>query len=293
MSAPFAGVEGVQALLANAGYVADDGLASAVFLAYSLPQPLLVEGEPGVGKTELARALAAGLETTFIRLQCYEGIESREALYEWNYLQQLLEIRARESARPGESAGGTNLFTWNFLQPRPLLRALLESDERAAVLLIDEIDRADEAFEAFLLEFLSDFAITIPELGSVRARVPPVVVITSNRTRELHDALKRRCLYHWVEYPTLERELEIVRLRAPDVGRALAEAVALAVRRLRALDLQKPPGVAESIAWARAVRALGYHELTAHAAHQSLGVAIKNRDDWERAVESVDAWLAG
>ncbi|TAM77958.1 MoxR family ATPase [bacterium] len=293
MSAPFVGVEGVQALLAGAGYVADDGLASAVFLAYSLPQPLLVEGEPGVGKTELARALAAGLETTFIRLQCYEGIESREALYEWNYLQQLLEIRARESAHSGESAGGTNLFTWNFLQPRPLLRALLESDERAAVLLIDEIDRADEAFEAFLLEFLSDFAITIPELGSVRARVPPVVVITSNRTRELHDALKRRCLYHWVEYPTLERELEIVRLRAPDVGRALAEAVALAVRRLRALDLQKPPGVAESIAWARAVRALGYRELTPHVARQSLGVAIKNRDDWERAVESVDAWLAG
>jgi len=292
VSIPFDRVEDVQSRLAEAGYVADDGLASAVFLACALPQPLLLEGEPGVGKTELARALAAGLETSFIRLQCYEGIESREALYEWNYLQQLLEIRSRETPRSDDAALETNLFTWRFLQPRPLLRALLESDERPVVLLIDEIDRADEAFEAFLLEFLSDFAITIPEIGSVRARVPPVVVITSNRTRELHDALKRRCLFHWVEYPTLEQELIIVRLRAPEVPADLAGAVATAVRKLRALDLQKPPGVAESIAWARAVRMLGHRELTLEAVERTLGTAIKNRDDWERAVDARDAWLA-
>jgi len=290
---PFERVEDVQAVLARAGYVADYGLASAVFLACGLPQPLLVEGEPGVGKTELGRALAEGLGSTFIRLQCYEGIDSREALYEWNYLQQLLEIRRHESEPSDEDPGASNLFSWRFLQPRPLLRALLESVEQPAILLIDEIDRADEAFEAFLLEFLSDFAITIPEIGNVRANVPPIVIITSNRTRELHDALKRRCLYHWVEYPSLEQELAVVRMRAPEISQHLATAVSLAVRRLRRLDLQKPPGVAESIAWARAVRALGYDELTLEAAQQSLGVAIKNRDDWERAAEARGAWLAG
>ncbi|MDE2573071.1 MAG: MoxR family ATPase [bacterium] len=293
MSAAFQTVEEVQALLASSGYVAHYGLASAIFLACRLPQPLLLEGEPGVGKTELARALAGGLETTFIRLQCYEGIDSREALYEWNYLEQLLEIRKHESARAPDEGRETDLFTWRFLQPRPLLRALLESNESPAVLLIDEIDRADEAFEAFLLEFLSDFAITIPEIGGVRARVAPIVVITSNRTRELHDGLKRRCLFHWVEYPSLEQELAIVQLRAPEVLPELAAAVALAVRRLRGLDLQKPPGVAESIAWSRAVRALGRDELTREVARQTLGVVIKNRDDWERVTESRDAWLAG
>lgn len=286
----FASVETLQQALAEQNYLADYGLATALFLAARLPQPLLLEGEAGVGKTELARALAAAMGAPFIRLQCYEGIESREALYEWNYLEQLLELRKSEQSAPGSQAE-LNLFARRFLQSRPLLRTLEESRTEPAVLLIDEIDRADEAFEAFLLEFLSDFAITVPELGRIAARVPPLVIITSNRTRELHDALKRRCLYHWVEYPALEQELAILSTRAPEVSPALAAAVAAAVRWLRGLDLQKQPGIAESIAWARAVRALGHGELTRAVAEQTLGVVVKNRDDLERV--RAGEWLAG
>ena len=285
----FPSVEALQQSLAAHAYLADTGLTTALFLAAHLPQPLLLEGEAGIGKSELARTLAVVLDAPFLRLQCYEGVDSREALYEWNYLHQLLELRRSEAG--GEKA--PDLFSRRFLLPRPLLRALQESVSRPAVLLIDEIDRADESFEAFLLEFLADFAITIPELGTVRAQVPPLVIITSNRTRELHDALKRRCLYHWVDYPSLEQELAIVRTRVPEVSGELARAVATAVRWLRSLDLQKPPGIAESISWARAVQALGHADLTPAAAKQTLGVVVKNREDVERVLATAWDGLAG
>ena len=246
-SAP-AGVEAVRAALDGQGYIADEGLATAVFLAMRLPQPLLVEGEPGVGKSELARALAQALGCPFIRLQCYEGLDSREALYEWNYLAQLFELRRRELGEGGQGAAPDGLFERRFLLPRPLLAALEAGRNGPSVLLVDELDRADEAFEAFLLEFLADFAITIPELGTIRAEAPPLVVITSNRTRDLHDALRRRCVYHWLDYPDEATEIEIVRSRAPEADAALARRVVAAVRRLRSLELVKPPGVAESIA---------------------------------------------
>lgn len=281
MSLEITRVEQLQEQLARVRYLADDGLATALFLAARLPQPLLLEGESGVGKSELARALSEALGLPFVRLQCYEGLDSREALYDWNYLRQLLELRRAEGS--GQGAGAElNLFSRQFLSPGPLLRALQLSEERPAVLLIDELDRADEAFEAFLLEFLADFAITIPELGTIRPGVPPIVLITSNRTRELHDALKRRCLYHWVAYPSLEQELAIVRLRAPEVPPELARAVVEAVRWLRSLDLQKQPGIAEALAWARAIRALGHEALTPAVAEQTLGVVVKNRNDVER-----------
>ncbi len=278
--------------LARCQYLADDGLATALFLAARLPQPLLLEGESGVGKTELARALAEALSVPMVRLQCYEGLDSREALYDWNYVRQLLELRQAES-RGREGGSELNVFSHQFLSPGPLLRALQLSEERPAVLLIDELDRADEAFEAFLLEFLSDFAITIPELGTVRPGVPPIVLITSNRTRELHDALKRRCLYHWVEYPSLEQELAIVRLRAPEVSPVLARAVVEAVRWLRSLDLQKQPGIAEALAWARAIQTLGHDRLSPAVAEQTLGVVVKNRDDLERVRSTSFSGLAG
>ena len=283
MTPLFSSVEDLQKRLAAADYLADDGLATALFLAAHLPQPLLLEGEPGVGKSELARTLAKAYGLSFIRLQCYEGLEAREALYEWNYLHQLLEIRAREGSAKG---GVSDLFSADFLIPRPLLKALQESTTQPAVLLIDEIDRADESFEAFLLEFLADYAITIPELGTVRAAVPPLVIITSNRTRELHDALKRRCLYHWVNYPTVEQEMQIVSARVPTASPALAEAVVQAVRWLRGLDLQKPPGVAETLAWIRATQALGKSHLAPETIEQTLGVVVKNYDDLQRVRSS-------
>jgi MoxR-like ATPase len=275
--------------LRQVGYLAERGLATAVYLAARLPQPLLLEGEPGVGKSELPRALAAAYDLAFLRLQCYEGLESREALYEWNYLGQLLELRRRE-ARAEEAA---DLFSRRFLLARPLLSALEESKERPAVLLIDELDRADEAFEAFLLEFLADYAVTVPELGTIRAVTPPVVVITSNRTRELHDALKRRCLYHWLDYPDLATEVEIVRTRAPQVDPALVERLVRAVRALRSLELAKPPGVAESIAWARATEHLGGDAGQEEAARRTLGAVVKNRDDMARARDALEGIWRG
>ncbi len=243
-------------------------------VALSLRRPLLLEGEPGVGKTEIAKVLAAVLGRELIRLQCYEGIDTHQALYEWDYTRQLLHIRAST-----ETTAVQELFGPEFLLERPLLKALRAG--AGAVLLIDEIDRADDEFEAFLLEMLSDFQITIPEIGTITAATPPLVVLTSNRTRELHDALKRRCMYHWIDYPTAEREVEIVTLRRPDVDAALARKVVAAVHRLRELDLAKPPGVAETIDWAGTLAFLGETDLT----DESLGAVLKDRDDLELARE--------
>ena len=254
-------------------YLTDRGLATAIYLAMSLKQPLLLEGEAGVGKTEVGKALAAALGVELIRLQCYEGIDASQALYEWDYARQLLHIRA---AVPGD--GKTeDLFGLGFLSERPLLRALRCGGE--CVLLIDEVDRADDEFEAFLLEILSDFQITIPEVGTVRAESPPVVIMTSNRTRELHDALKRRCLYHWIDYPTSEREIAIVRARAPQASESLAEATTQVVARLRQADLVKSPGVAETIGWAKALTQLNIDDVAAPEVLHTLGAVLKDHDD--------------
>jgi MoxR-like ATPase len=267
----FARPDDVIATLAGEGYLADRGLATAVHLAAVLEQPLLLEGEAGVGKTEVARALASATGARLVRLQCHEGIDLHHAVYDWDYARQLLSIRAGESRE---------LYSREFLLRRPLLDAL-EGDGASTVLLIDEIDRADDEFEAFLLEFLSDFAITIPELGTVRAEHAPVVVLTSNRTRELHDALKRRCLYHWIDYPTREREAEIVRSRLPGVSEAITARVCDAVARLRGEELYKLPGVGETVTWARALLALDGDGTL----EDTLGVALKVREDIDRVLE--------
>jgi MoxR-like ATPase len=270
------------ALLDAQGYLADEGLATACYLALALPRPLLCEGEAGVGKTALAHALAAVIGAPLLRLQCYEGIDAAQALYDWDFPRQLMHLRAAEAAgRAGDQqALEDELYGRRFLVARPLLAAL---ETTPCVLLVDEVDRADDEFEAFLLEVLSEFTVTIPELGVVRAQVPPVVVVTSNRTREVHDALKRRCLYHWIDHPAFEREVAIVRRRLPDVPDRLAREVALAVQRLRAEDLLKPPGVAETLDWAAALLALGADHLDARAATLSLGSVLKHREDIERA----------
>jgi MoxR-like ATPase len=260
-------------------YLADEGLATALFFALRLPQPLLLEGEAGVGKTEAAKALAAVLDTPLIRLQCYEGIDAAEALYEWNYPRQLLRIRLAEAA--GERLDESGLFSADYLIARPLLQAIEHPGPMPAVLLIDELDRADDDFEAFLLELLAEAAITIPELGTVRAVHPPVVVLTSNRTRDLHDALKRRCLYHWIDYPEPSREVEIVRRRVPDAARELSVEVVDALRRLRGSEVQKPPGIAEAIDWVAALRLLGVERLDAASAERTLGSVLKYREDQE------------
>jgi MoxR-like ATPase len=270
----------VQAL-EQAGYYADRRLATAVFLALKLQRPLLLEGEPGVGKTELAKALATALQRVLLRLQCYDGLEQREALYEWNYAAQLLHLRAAEGSGSAQEAE-REVYQERFLIHRPLLQAL-QAPEPGAVLLVDELDRADEPFEAFLLEYLGEYQVSIPELGTVRATVAPVTILTSNRTRDLHDALKRRCLYHWVDYPDRERELAIIRARAPQAGQRLAEQVATFVGRLRsqpfANAFQRAPGIAESVEWAKALVALDTLELDPELVSDTAGILFTQRED--------------
>jgi len=267
-------------LLDTTGYLADTGLATAAFLALRMQRPLFCEGEAGVGKTSLAQALATLLDAPLIRLQCYEGIDAAQVLYDWDFPRQLLHLRTAEAVGMHDAERlETELYDRRFLVARPLLRAI---EDGPAVLLIDEIDRADDEFEALLLEVLSEFAITIPEIGTVRAETPPAVVVTSNRTREVHDALKRRCLYHWLEYPSYEREVAIIRRRLPDATERLASGVAAAAQRLRELDLLKPPGVAESLDWTRALLELGAREFDRDLAAATLGAVLKYREDAQR-----------
>jgi MoxR-like ATPase len=276
-----ASVEELEAGLAEHAYLADRGLATAIYLALALDRPLLLEGEAGVGKTEVAKVLAAMLGRQLVRLQCYEGIDASQALYEWDYSRQLIAVRA---AQLGERSA--DVFGAEFLVERPLLAAVRAG--AGAVLLIDELDRADDEFEAFLLEVLSEFAVTIPEIGRVASERPPAVVITSNRTRELHDALKRRCLYHWIDHPTVEREVEIVRVRAPEVPQVLARQVAEAVARLRELDVAKRPGVAETIDWSQALAFLGATRLDPEQAAATLGALLKDHEDLELVRSQLD-----
>jgi MoxR-like ATPase len=273
-------VDDVSVALAAHDYLADLGLATAIFLALRLERPLLLEGEAGVGKTEVAKVLARWTGGELVRLQCYEGIDASQAVYEWDYSRQLLHLRAAEAG--GGPIDEDELYSERFLVRRPLLRAIGYEGPQPPVLLVDEVDRADDEFEAFLLEILSDYTVTVPELGVVRAEVPPIVVLTSNRTRDVHDALKRRCLYHWIDHPDFARELEIVRLRAPEVSETLAREVAGAVATLRDLELYKRPGVAETIDWAQALARLGRTHLDDDAVAATLGTVLKYREDQER-----------
>jgi len=277
----FDSVEEVVAGLEQHGYVTDRALATTVFLVIKLGKPLLVEGPAGVGKTEVAKTLASALNTDLIRLQCYEGLDASSAIYEWNYQKQLLAIKIQETANRTVEEKEEHIFGSEFLLERPLLRSILAKDQ-PPVLLVDEIDRADEAFEAFLLELLSDFQITIPELGTIKATHVPYMVLTSNRTRELGDALKRRCLYHWIPYPTLEKELKIVRAKLPQIGRELSDQVVRFVQRVREMDLAKPPGVVETLDAAGALVALGRNTLDAAAAEATLGCVVKSAEDIEK-----------
>lgn len=277
--------------LAEHDYLADPGLATALFCAVRLPQPLLLEGEAGVGKTQSAKALAAMLDTPLVRLQCFEGIDASEALYEWNYPRQLLGIRMAEAQ--GRPLDEDSLFSREFLIERPLLQALEHPGPNPAVLLIDEIDRADEEFEAFLFEMLAESAVTVPELGTLTATHPPIVILTSNRTRDLHDALKRRCLYHWIDYPDLAHATAIIALRVPQAPESLVVQVAEAVQRLRGIDVQKPPGVAEAIDWVHAAMLLGLDSLDESGVARTLGSVLKYREDQELARVEGLAWVAG
>jgi MoxR-like ATPase len=282
MSLPHS-IQELSELLADQKYLADQGLATALFLALQMGRPLLLEGSPGVGKTEVAKALAGAFGKRLIRLQCYEGIDVSQALYEWDFARQMVAIRAAEITATGPVSISDQLFSRRFLLERPLLAALQAGS--SAVLLIDEIDRADDEFEAFLLEFLAEFQITIPELGTVSAETPPVVILTSNRTREMHDALKRRCFYHWIDYPTQSREKEIILLRAPEVEALLAEKVVAAVARMRELALLKKPGIAESIDWANGLQRLQVRDLADGPVNQTLGLVLKERDDLVHVLE--------
>jgi MoxR-like ATPase len=272
--------------LRQGGYLADRGLATSVYVAMALGRPLLLEGEVGVGKTELAKVLATVFDRRLIRLQCYEGIDTNQALYEWDYARQMLQIRALSEHNLADESEVDKLFGPKFLLERPLLTAVREGDR--AVLLIDEIDRADDEFEAFLLELLSDYQITIPEIGTIVAEAPPMVILTSNRTRELHDALKRRCMYHWVGYPSAEREVEIILVRAPEASETLARKVVEAVNRLRGLDLAKPPGVAETLDWVATLNLLGRSDLDPRTVQDTLGAVVKERDDLELVLEHLE-----
>jgi MoxR-like ATPase len=278
-------------ILRQGGYLADRGLATALFVSLSLDRPILLEGEVGVGKTEVAKVLATVFGRKLIRLQCYEGIDAHQALYEWDYARQMLQIRALSEHQATDEQAVDKLFGPKYLLERPLLEAVRAGDR--AVLLIDEVDRADDEFEAFLLEVLSDFQITIPEIGTIKSPSAPLVVLTSNRTRELHDALKRRCLYHWIGYPPAEREVEIVLVREPGISRALARKVVAAVNRMRELDLAKPPGVAETIDWARTLDFLGSDELNSEIAQHTLGSVVKERDDLDLVRENLEEITSG
>jgi len=286
--AGFTSVEQVRAALAEQNYLAEDGLTTAVYLALTLKRPLLLEGEAGVGKTELAKVIAAMTGAELIRLQCYEGIDAAQAVYDWDYSRQLLHLRAAEAS--GEATNKqtneleSELYNERFLIKRALLRAI-EQRDTPPVLLIDEIDRADDEFEAYLLEILSDFQVTVPELGTFKASTPPIVILTSNRTRDVHDALKRRCLYHWVDHPSFEREVAIVRMRVPQIAESLAKQVAAAVEHMRSLNLYKPPGVAETIDWATALAQLGARELNESVVSATLGTVLKYREDHDRVRE--------
>ena len=273
-------IDQLQAVLRGHAYIADRGLATAVFLALKLQRPLFLEGEPGVGKTEVAKVVAGLLDTELIRLQCYEGLDVSQAVYEWNYTRQMLHIRLLEAR--GEKAQEAELFGEEFLLQRPLLQAIEASRDKAPVLLIDEVDRSDEEFEAFLLEILSDFQITVPEIGTIKAAKPPVVVLTSNRTREVHDALKRRCIYYWIDYPNFEKELDIVQAKVPDAPEQLARQVTRYIQELREADLYKLPGVAETLDWTSALVALDQQALTLDVVHDTLGVILKYQDDISR-----------
>ena len=286
--AGFTSVEQVRAALAEQNYLAEEGLTTAVYLALTLKRPLLLEGEAGVGKTELAKVIAAMTGGELIRLQCYEGIDAAQAVYDWDYSRQLLHLRAAEASGEATSKKAneleSELYNERFLIKRALLRAI-EQRDTPAVLLIDEIDRADDEFEAYLLEILSDFQVTVPELGTFKAATPPIVILTSNRTRDVHDALKRRCLYHWVDHPSFDREVAIVRLRVPQIAESLAKQVVAAVEHMRSLNLYKPPGVAETIDWATALAQLGARELNESVVSATLGTVLKYREDHDRVRE--------
>ncbi|MFN2569658.1 MAG: AAA family ATPase [Candidatus Dormibacteria bacterium] len=285
--APFASAEAVSETLLEHGYVLDRNLAMAIFLSCGLPKPILVEGEAGVGKTEIAKVLSRALGSRLIRLQCYEGIDVRQAVYEWNYPKQMLRIRSLEQSTGTGSDAFKDIFSPEYLIRRPLMQAIEAVGDTPTVLLIDEIDRADEEFEAFLLELLSDYQVTIPEMGTMRAESPPIVVLTSNRTREIHDALKRRCIYHWIAYPTIHKEMSIVRVKLPGVPERLAYQVCAAVQDLRHMDLQKVPGIAETLDWTSALLMLGRDQLDLDMARDTLGVVVKMQEDLERVDEEL------